>query len=109
MDHHESIVTIGMRGDGDMPMTRRNSYSICLERIVTDQRKIIEDVTRKPPSETPQLWALYKEVQDYYDKGMRVPDDVTLLLCDDNWGNIRKLAKTNMKNQKRWLWYLLSF
>jgi hypothetical protein len=39
------------------------------------------------------MWALYKEVQEYYDKGMRVPDDVTLLLCDDNWGNIRKLPK----------------
>jgi hypothetical protein len=36
---------------------------------------------------------LYKEVQDYFDKGMRVPDDITLLLCDDNWGNIRKLPK----------------
>lgn len=41
----------------------------------------------------PQVWALYKEVQEYYDKGMRVPDDVTILLCDDNWGNIRKLPK----------------
>jgi hypothetical protein len=41
--------------------------------------------------EVPQLWALYKEVQEYYDKGMRVPDDVTLLWCDDNWGNIRRL------------------
>jgi hypothetical protein len=39
----------------------------------------------------PQLWALYKEVQEYYEKGMRVPDDVTLLWCDDNWGNIRRL------------------
>ena len=39
----------------------------------------------------PQVWALYKEVQDYYEKGMRVPDDVTLLWCDDNWGNIRRL------------------
>jgi hypothetical protein len=39
----------------------------------------------------PQLWALYKEVQDYYEKGMRVPDDVLLLWCDDNWGNIRRL------------------
>ena len=68
-----------------------------LERIVTDQRKIIEEVTGKPASETPQLWALYKEVQDYYDKGMRVPDDVTLLLCDDNWGNIRKLPKLSEK------------
>ena len=37
------------------------------------------------------MWALYKEVQDYYDKGLRVPDDVTLLFADDNWGNIRKL------------------
>ncbi len=96
MDHHESIVTIGMRGDGDMPMTQGTAISL-LERIVADQRKIIEDVTGKPASETPQDWALYKEVQDYYDKGMRVPDDVTLLLCDDNWGNIRRLPKLNEK------------
>ncbi len=68
-----------------------------LERIVKEQRQIIADVTGKPASETPQLWALYKEVQDYYDKGMRVPDDVTLLLCDDNWGNIRKLPKPEDK------------
>jgi hypothetical protein len=54
-------------------------------------------VTGKSASQTPQLWALYKEVQDYYDKGMRVPDDVTLLLCDDNWGNIRKLPRLNEK------------
>ena len=90
MDSRESIVTVGMRGDGDMPMTLGSNIAL-LERIVKDQRQIITDVTRKPASETPQLWALYKEVQDYYDKGMRVPDDVTLLLCDDNWGNIRKL------------------
>jgi hypothetical protein len=37
------------------------------------------------------VWALYKEVQEYYEKGMRVPDDVTLLWSDDNWGNIRRL------------------
>ncbi len=96
MDHHESIVTIGMRGDGDMPMTQGTAINL-LERIVDDQRKIIEDVTGKPASETPQDWALYKEVQDYYDKGMRVPDDVTLLMCDDNWGNIRRLPKLNDK------------
>src|SRR5690606_32776492 len=84
------IVTIGMRGDGDEPMTRETATAL-LERIVKDQRNIIEEVTGKPAAETPQLWALYKEVQDYYDKGMRVPDDVTLLLCDDNWGNIRRV------------------
>ncbi|MES2005804.1 MAG: glycosyl hydrolase 115 family protein [Bacteroidota bacterium] len=92
MGTHESIVSIGMRGDGDMPMTEGSNISL-LEKIVADQRKILEEVTGKPASATPQSWALYKEVQDYYDKGMRVPDDVTLLLCDDNWGNLRKLPK----------------
>ena len=98
MGNHESIVTIGMRGDGDKPMTEGTAVSL-LEKIVADQRKIIEDVTHKPTSQTPQLWALYKEVQDYYDKGMRVPDDVTLLLCDDNWGNIRRLPKLTDKRR----------
>lgn len=96
MDKHESIVSMGMRGDGDMAMTAETNIAL-LERIVSDQRKIIENVTGKPASETPQLWALYKEVQDYYDQGMRVPDDVTLLLCDDNWGNIRKLPRPDDK------------
>ncbi|BAV06814.1 Glycosyl hydrolase family 67 N-terminus [Filimonas lacunae] len=92
MGTHESIVTLGMRGDGDMPMTKGTATQL-LEKIVTDQRNIITTVTGKPATQTPQLWALYKEVQDYYDEGMRVPDDVTLLLCDDNWGNIRRLPK----------------
>lgn len=96
---NEKIVSVGMRGDGDAPMSRETATGL-LERIVKDQRQIIEDVTGKPASETPQLWALYKEVQDYYDKGMRVPDDITLLLCDDNWGNIRKLPKRNEKPRK---------
>ena len=90
MGTHESIVTIGMRGDGDMPMTQGSNIAL-LERIVADQRRLITEVTGKDASQTPQLWALYKEVQDYYDKGMRVPDDVTLLFADDNWGNVRRL------------------
>lgn len=92
MGKHESIVTVGMRGDGDMPMTEETATDL-LERIVRDQRQIISEVTGKPAEETPQMWALYKEVQDYYDKGMRVPEDVTLLLCDDNWGNVRRLPE----------------
>lgn len=86
----ESIITVGMRGDGDEAMSEKTSTAL-LEKVVSEQRKIIANVTDKPAEETPQMWALYKEVQDYYDKGMQVPDDVTLLLCDDNWGNIRKL------------------
>ncbi len=90
MGDNESVVTIGMRGDGDEPMSEGTAIEL-LERVVEDQREIISEVTGKPAEETPQVWALYKEVQDYYDQGMRVPDDVTLLLADDNWGNIRKL------------------
>lgn len=96
---NEKIVTVGMRGDGDEPMSEQTATAL-LERIVKDQREIIKNVTGKPAEQTPQLWALYKEVQDYYDKGMRVPDDVTLLLCDDNWGNIRKLPKLNERKRK---------
>src|SRR5690606_22857559 len=89
---YESIVTLAMRGDGDEPMSEESNISL-LQQIVSDQRTIIEQTTKKKITETPQVWALYKEVQDYYDKGMRVPEDVTLLLCDDNWGNLRKLPK----------------
>ncbi|MDD2436453.1 MAG: glycosyl hydrolase 115 family protein [Massilibacteroides sp.] len=99
MKDHETVVTIGMRGDGDEPMSEEANISL-LERIVKDQRRIIANVTQKKITETPQVWALYKEVQDYYDKGMRVPDDVTLLLCDDNWGNVRKLPDPNTKPRK---------
>lgn len=87
---HESIYTLGMRGDGDHAMTAETNTAL-LERIVADQRVILEDVLEKPNEEIPQVWALYKEVQYYYEAGMRVPDDVILLWCDDNWGNIRRL------------------
>jgi hypothetical protein len=86
----DQLVTIGMRGDGDEPMSDGNASGL-LERIVADQRAIIAQVTRRPASQTPQVWALYKEVQDYHDKGLDVPDDVTLLFADDNWGQVRRL------------------
>jgi GH35 family endo-1,4-beta-xylanase len=90
MGRHESVVTLGMRGDGDEPMTQDTAIEL-LQTIFADQRRIIAEVSGRPPQETPQVWALYKEVQDYFDQGMRVPDDVTLLFADDNWGNIRRL------------------
>ncbi|MGA2268614.1 MAG: glycosyl hydrolase 115 family protein [Bryobacteraceae bacterium] len=92
--NYESIITIGMRGDGDMPMAPADDMPAniaLLEKIVADQRAILAKDVNPKVAEVPQLWALYKEVQEYYDKGMRVPDDVTLLWCDDNWGNIRRL------------------
>ena len=92
MGTRESIVTLAMRGDGDLAMTDETNIEL-LERIVADQREILAGVTGKDITTIPQVWALYKEVQDYYDEGMRVPDDVTLLLCDDNWGNVRRLPR----------------
>lgn len=86
----ESIITLGMRGDGDEPMSREANTAL-LEKIVADQRKIIAENINPNLTEVPQMWCLYKEVQEYYEKGMRVPDDVTLLWSDDNWGNIRRL------------------
>ena len=86
----EDMVTIGMRGDGDEAMSEDADTKL-LQRIVENQRKIIKQVTKKPAQKTTQVWALYKEVLDYYDKGMRVPDDVIMLLCDDNWGNVRRV------------------
>ena len=86
----EDIVTIGMRGDGDEAMSADADTKL-LQRIVENQRKIIKQVTKKPANKTTQVWALYKEVLDYYDAGMRVPDDVIMLLCDDNWGNVRRV------------------
>ncbi|KQW96623.1 glycosyl hydrolase [Massilia sp. Root418] len=86
----EKIVTLGMRGDGDEPMSEESNVAL-LERIVKDQREIIAQQINPDMSKVPQVWALYKEVQEYYEKGMRVPDDVLLLWCDDNWANIRRL------------------
>ena len=95
---YESIITLGMRGDGDMPMSEEANVAL-LERIVSDQRRILAEHQRPDLSSVPQLWALYKEVQEYYERGMRVPDDVTLLWCDDNWGNIRRLP--TLEERKR--------
>jgi hypothetical protein len=86
----ESIVTLGMRGDGDKPMNEAANVEL-LQKIVGDQRSILAREMNPDVTRIPQLWALYKEVQEYYEKGMRVPEDVTLLWCDDNWGNIRRL------------------
>ncbi len=91
---YENLVTIGMRGDGDEAMSEHTAIDL-METVVADQRKIIAEVTGEPAEKTPQVWALYKEVQDYYDRGMKVPDDVILLFADDNWGQVRRLPTTD--------------
>ena len=90
----ENILTIGLRGANDTPMipggTVAQSMAL-LEEIVAVQRKMIAEEIEQDVAKVPQLWCLYKEVQEYYAAGLRVPDDVTLLWADDNWGNIRRL------------------
>ncbi len=88
--NYENIITLAMRGKVDAPMSDTANLS-ALEEVVAAQRKIIAAVYQTNAAAMPQDWALYKEVQEYYEKGMRVPDDVTLLWCDDNWGDLRRL------------------
>ena len=97
--HTEDLITIGMRGDGDEAMSKEADLAL-LENIIDNQRKIIRQVTGKPADQTPQVWALYKEVQEYYDKGLRVPDDVMILISDDNWGDIRKVPNAEERKRK---------
>lgn len=85
----EGVVTLGMRGNGDTSLPDGDGIELMTE-IIETQRRIIAEVTGKPVEETPQVWTLYKEVQRYWDRGLRAPDDVTVVLTDDNWGNIRK-------------------
>jgi hypothetical protein len=98
--NYESILTMGMRGDGDEPMpdagSARENFKV-LENIMADQRNIIEEVTKKPASQTPQIWALYSEVLEFFNQGINVPDDMIILLCDDNWGDVRRLPELGSK------------
>ena len=94
----EDVVTIGMRGDGDVEMDGNGDMEL-MKSIIANQRAIIGRETGKSAADVPQVWALYKEVQDYFDKGMRPPEDVTILLCDDNWGNVRMLPRKEERNR----------
>ncbi|TDC78952.1 glycosyl hydrolase 115 family protein [Actinomadura sp. 7K507] len=91
----EGVVTIGMRGNGDVSLPDGDGIEL-MQDIIAGEREILEAVTGKAASETPQVWTLYKEVQRYWDRGMRVPDDVTVVFTDDNWGNMRKMPERDL-------------
>ena len=100
--NYENIITIGMRGDGDVAMGTGNDAENMktLSKVINSQRRIISNVYGKKASEVPQLWAIFTEVQRYYDAGFTVPDDVTLLLCDNNWGYIRRKGRGFERKRK---------
>lgn len=99
---YENIITIGMRGDGDVAMGNgKDEDNIkTLGKVIEAQRRIIKDCYGKPASTVPQLWAIFTEVQRYYDAGFTVPDDVTLLFCDNNWGYIRRKGTAAERKRK---------
>jgi hypothetical protein len=95
----ERIVALGGRGDGGLPMDGEANLAQ-LERIVAGQRRILAEKVNPNVKSIPQLWALYyKEEQESYEKGMRVPEDVTLLWSDDNWGNLRRLPTPDERHR----------
>lgn len=100
--NYDNIITMSMRGDGDLAMGKGDDAENIktLKHVISDQREIIGKVYNKNPTEVPQLWAIFTEVQRYYDAGMNVPDDVTLLFCDNNWGYIRRTAPMNELKRK---------
>ncbi|MRR18951.1 glycosyl hydrolase [bacterium] len=98
---YESIITLGLRGADDTEMGPGGPEGNIarLEKIVDIQRRLISEELNNDVTRVPQLWCLYKEVQDYYHAGMRVPDDVTLLWAEDNWGNVRRLPTTEERTR----------
>ncbi|MGO8766777.1 MAG: glycosyl hydrolase 115 family protein [Limisphaerales bacterium] len=99
--NYENLITIGLRGANDTPMAPGGPEAnmALLQKIVGVQRQIISDVVNPDVTQVPQVWCLYKEVMDFYNAGMRVPDDVTLLWAEDNWGDVRRLPTAG--EQKR--------
>lgn len=97
----DNIVTIGMRGDGDVAMGKGDDTDnmTTLRNVINTQRNILADAYGKADS-VPQLWAIFTEVQRYYDAGFNVPEDVTLLFCDNNWGYIRRTAPKEEDGRK---------
>ncbi|RBM20857.1 glycosyl hydrolase 115 family protein [Streptomyces sp. PT12] len=91
----EGVITLGMRGNGDVSLPDGDGIEL-MESILASQREIIEETFEGDITEIPQVQTLYKEVQRYWDQGLRPPEDVTVIFCDDNWGNMRKVPDLSL-------------
>ncbi|WP_373942266.1 glycosyl hydrolase 115 family protein [Polaribacter sejongensis] len=92
----ESMYTMGMRGEHDSPMIvgedDSDSQMKLLEKVVSDQRNILDLNSGKNKEDVPQIFIPYKEVLTYYQGGMELPEDISLVWTDDNYGYIRQLS-----------------
>ncbi|WBL24738.1 glycosyl hydrolase 115 family protein [Zunongwangia sp. HGR-M22] len=98
----DAIFTVGMRGIHDSGMEGVKSIeeaASLLETVIADQRAMLEKHRGKSATEIPQAFTVYKEVLDLYDYGMKLPEDITLVWTDDNYGYIRRLG--NEKERAR--------
>ncbi|KAJ7773957.1 hypothetical protein B0H16DRAFT_1510537 [Mycena metata] len=96
---YENVWTVGMRGNGDEPISGADAITL-LKEITANQTQILQQVFPGVDVSTiPQVWALYKEVEGYYDEGLQVADYVTLLWTDDNWGNVRRYPLPSERNR----------
>ena len=91
----EEFFTIGMRGihDGSMEGVKTKQEKLDgLQQVIDDQRELIKKYYNKNVEKVPQVFIPYKEVLDILESGLRVPDDVTLMWCDDNYGYMTRLS-----------------
>ena len=98
-----NIYTLGMRGvhDGQMQGAKTVAeQKAVLERVLKDQRGLLQKYGNKDVTAIPQAFIPYKEVLDIYNAGLQVPDDVTLIWCDDNYGYIRHFPTAEERARK---------
>jgi len=99
---YENIYTVGMRGIHDTGMSDvPEGYTKVqvLEEVIDKERGMLTKYNKKPESEIPQVFVPYKEVLNIYESGMKLPEDITIVWPDDNYGYIKKLS--NKKEQLR--------
>lgn len=99
----EIIYTLGMRGVHDGAMngakTVEEQKSV-LTKVFADQRNLLSRYVNRNVTEVPQVFIPYKEVLDVYNAGIEVPEDVTLMWCDDNYGYIRHFPNAQERNRR---------
>lgn len=110
----EVLYTLGMRGvhDGKMQGAKTvEEQKAVLDRVLADQRGLIEKYVNKDVTQVPQVFIPYKEVLDIYNAGLQVPDDVTLMWCDDNYGYIRHFptAEERVRKGGNGIYYHVSY
>lgn len=96
-----NMFTIGMRGihDGSMEGVKTLQEKFDgLQNVINDQQTLIKKYIGNPADQM-QVFVPYKEVLELYEKGLQVPDYVTLMWCDDNYGYMTRLS--NAQEQQR--------